>query len=129
VETLRLAQKGADAEAMRGQFPTWSENELRLRAEWLATCDERAVVEAYEAFHTGPFMELLPRVSLPALLMVAGRGEVIAPKDLDEVRRNAPAIDIKVVAGAGHMIPWDDFVGFTSSLEAWLPELHGAREQ
>jgi N-formylmaleamate deformylase len=101
LETLRLAQRGTDAEAMRRQFPTRSESELRLRAEWLATCDERAVVEAYEAFHTGPFMELLPRVAVPALLVAAGRGGVILPQDLDEVRRSAPAIDIKVVPGAG----------------------------
>jgi N-formylmaleamate deformylase len=127
VESIRLAQTGTNAAGMRPYFPTWTEAELRLRAEWLHTCEERAVVESYEAFHTGPYMELLPRIRAPALLMAAGRGGVILPADLDEVRRIAPAIDIATAPNAGHMIPWDDFPAFAAALEAWLPELRTPR--
>lgn len=123
IESIRLAQTGTNAAGMRPYFPTWTEAELRLRAEWLHTCDERAVVEAYDSFHTGPFMELLPQIRAPALLMAAGRGGVVLPEDLDEVRRIAPAIDIATAPNAGHMIPWDDFPAFAAALEVWLPEL------
>jgi hypothetical protein len=46
VDSIRLAEQGMDAEAMRVFSPTWTEEQRRLRAEWLPTCYEPAVVSA-----------------------------------------------------------------------------------
>ena len=51
VSTLRSARAGATADDMRPYFPTWTEEQLALRADWLATCDEEAVVESYANLH------------------------------------------------------------------------------
>ncbi|MCZ6992498.1 alpha/beta hydrolase, partial [Salmonella enterica] len=77
VDSIRLARRGIDAEGMRAFCPTWTEAQLRLRAEWLHTCDERAVVASFDGFHQDDVHADMPHVAVPALLMVAGRGDVI----------------------------------------------------
>ena len=112
IDSIRLMRDGAGFEALRAFSPTWTEAQLRLRAEWLHTCDERAIVAAYESFHQDDIHADLPHVEVPALLMVAGRGDVIRPEDQDELRRLMPALQVAQVPAAGHMIPWDDEPGF-----------------
>ena len=112
VDSIRLMTQGADLEAMRPFCPTWTDAQLRLRAEWLHTCDERAIVTAYEDFQTDDIHADFPRLSCPALLMMAGRGGVILPEDEAEIRGLQPALQTVRVESAGHMIPWDDEEGF-----------------
>ncbi|OPH12861.1 alpha/beta hydrolase, partial [Azospirillum brasilense] len=40
VDSIRQATQGMDAEAMRAFCPTWTEEQRRLRAQWLHTCYE-----------------------------------------------------------------------------------------
>jgi len=112
IDSIRLMRQGADLEAMRAFCPTWNDAQLRLRAEWLHTCDERAIVTAYEGFQTDDIHADFPRIPCPALLMVAGRGGVILPEEEAEIRALAPALATVRVETAGHMIPWDDEEGF-----------------
>lgn len=112
VDSIRLMRQGADLEAMRPFCPTWTDAQLRLRAEWLHTCDERAIVAAYEGFQTDDIHADFPRIACPALLMIAGRGGVILPEEEAEIRGLQPALRTVRVEGAGHMIPWDDEEGF-----------------
>ena len=112
VDSIRLMTEGADLEAMRPFCPTWTDAQLRLRAEWLHTCDERAIVTAFEAFQTDDIHADFPRISCPSLLMMAGRGGVILPEDEAEIRGLQPALQTVRVESAGHMIPWDDEEGF-----------------
>lgn len=112
VDSIRLMTQGADLEAMRPFCPTWTDEQLRLRAEWLHTCDERAIVTAYEGFRTDDIHADIPRVRCPALLIAAGRGDVILPDEETEIRDLNPAIGVVRVEKAGHMIPWDDEDGF-----------------
>src|SRR5262249_290879 len=93
---------------------------LRLRAEWLHTCDETAVETAWGGFHEDSFHDDLPHIEIPALLMAAGKGGVILPEDLAEIRTLAPRLLIAEMPGAGHMIPWDDFEGFFGALEPFF---------
>ena len=51
LDSIRLAQRGVTANELRAYLPAWREAHLRLRAEWLHTCDERAVTVAYQGFH------------------------------------------------------------------------------
>ncbi|MDW3687211.1 alpha/beta hydrolase [Cupriavidus sp. CV2] len=112
VDSIRLARQGIDAEGMRHFCPTWTEEQLRLRAEWLHTCDERAIVTSFEDFHRDDVHADMPSVQVPTLLMVAGRGDVIRAEDIEEIRGLLPAVQVARVPDAGHMIPWDDEAGF-----------------
>ncbi|SOZ15533.1 putative hydrolase [Cupriavidus taiwanensis] len=112
IDSIRLAQQGIDAEGMRAFCPTWTEDQLRLRAQWLHTCDERAILASFNGFHEDDIHADLPQVAVPALLMTAGRGDVIRAEDVQEMRALLPALLVAHVANAGHMIPWDDEAGF-----------------
>lgn len=112
IDSIRLAQQGIDAEGMRRFCPTWTEDQLRLRAQWLHTCDERAILASFNGFHEDDIHADLPQVAVPALLMTAGRGDVIRAEDVQEMRSLLPALLVAHVADAGHMIPWDDEAGF-----------------
>ncbi|KJK22776.1 alpha/beta hydrolase [Burkholderiaceae bacterium 16] len=123
VDSIRLARQGIDAEGMRRFCPTWTEEQLRLRAEWLHTCDERAIVTSFEDFHRDDVHADMPSVQVPTLLMVAGRGDVIRAEDIDEIRGLLPAVQVARVPDAGHMIPWDDEAGFYRAFGDFLGAL------
>lgn len=120
VDSIRLAVTGIDAEAMKAFCPTWTPAQLALRAEWLHTCFEPAIVTAFEGFHTDDIHKNLPGLRPKVSLMVAGRGGVIDPSDEAEIQALNPAIRTIRVPDAGHMIPWDDFDGFFRALESLL---------
>jgi len=91
VDSIRMARHGITLEAMRTFCPTWSEEQLRLRAQWLHTCDERAIVTSFEGFQTDDIHADVPRVRVPMLLLTAERGDVVRPADVDELRTLVPA--------------------------------------
>jgi hypothetical protein len=93
LDSIDIARTGTDAAGISDM----DRGELRLSAEQLHTCDERAVTQAHHAFPSGPFMNLLPRIRAPLLLLAAGQGGAILPNDLKEIRATAPAIDIAAV--------------------------------
>ena len=112
VDSIRLATRGMTAEDMRAFCPTWTEAQLRLRAQWLHTCDERAIVTSFDAFQTDDIHADLPRIAVPLMLMSAERGDVVREEDVREIRALVPGLHEHRVAGAGHMIPWDNEEGF-----------------
>jgi N-formylmaleamate deformylase len=120
LESIRMANQGVSAQDLRAFAPTWTEDQLRLRAQWLHTCDEGAVIQAYKGFHEDDIHADLPRLRTPGLLMAAGRGGVIQPADLAEIEALAPALAQCTAANAGHMIPWDDEADFHRLLGAYL---------
>ena len=120
IDSIREARSGMGIGAMRAYCPTWTDAQLRLRAEWLHTCDERAVVASFEGFHTDDFHQDLRHVAVPTMLMVAGRGDVIQANDVEEIRTLLPAVELSRVPNAGHMIPWDDEKGFYAALDDFL---------
>jgi len=112
VDSIRQARHGIGLEQMRAFCPTWTEAQLRLRAQWLHTCDERAIVTSFHAFQTDDIHADLPRIAVPLMLMSAERGDVIREEDVREIRTLVPGLHEHRVAGAGHMIPWDNEEGF-----------------
>lgn len=120
VDSIREARRGMDADAMRAYCPSWSEEQCRLRAEWLHTCDERAVRKSFADFHEDDFHSDLPDLACPTLLIRAGRGGVILDEDVEEMEALAPNLVTRTVAEAGHMIPWDDEEGFYASFQDFL---------
>ncbi len=122
VDSIRQSRVGMDADAMRAFCATWTVEQLQLRAEWLHTCYEPAIVRAFNDFHTVDFHQHLPKLKAPALLMVAGRGGVILDEDIAEIQDLQPAIQVARVPNAGHMIPWDDLEGFFAALDGFLTQ-------
>ena len=130
IDSIRLMRDGAGVEALRPFSPTWTDAQLQLRSEWLHTCNERAIVASYNGFHEDDVHADLPHLKVPTLLMVAGRGDVIRPEDLDELRRLMPSIETVHVPNAGHMIPWDDEAGFLEAFGTFLgAALGGAADE
>lgn len=120
VDSIRQAQTGMSGDDMRAFCPTWSDEQLALRAEWLHTCHEPAIVRAFNDFHDVDMHQDLANVTQPTLLMVAGRGGVIQPEDIAEIRELKPDIQVARVENAGHMIPWDDLPGFFAAFGTFL---------
>jgi len=120
IDSIRLAQRGITTEQMRQFCPTWTEEQLRLRAEWLQTCDERAIVTTFDGFHQDDIHADVPHIKVPALLMVAGRGGVIQAEDQKELGQLLPGLQVAHLPNAGHMVPWDDEEGFYAAFGNFL---------
>jgi N-formylmaleamate deformylase len=121
LKLLDAARRGEAEQALRAPgAPAWPEELLRVRAQWLHTCDERAVVASHRGFHEDDIHADLPHIEVPAALIAAGKGGVISEQDELEIRRLLPSIAVRRVAKAGHQIPVDDFDGFFEALGSVL---------
>jgi N-formylmaleamate deformylase len=120
VDSMALARNGTNAEGMRAFCPTWTEEQLRLRAEWLHTCDPRAVIASYLGFHSDNFHTDVARLEVPSLLITAARGDVVRDKDVVELHGLQPSMEHVRVPDAGHMIPWDNAAGFYEAFGSFL---------
>lgn len=117
LKLLHAAYRGEAYQALTAPgVARWPEPLLRVRAEWLHTCDERAVVETHRGFHEEDIHADLPHLRVPAALVAAGKGGVILEEDAAELRRLLPAMSVQRVAGAGHQVPIDDFEGFLAAV-------------
>lgn len=115
-DSIRMAQKGCSAEDMRKFCPTWTDEQVALRAEWLHTCYWGAIKTAFDGFHIDDIHADLPQIKLPMRLVVAGGATVIGADDIAEIQTLAPHIETRIVEAAGHMIPWDDLEGFLAAV-------------
>jgi N-formylmaleamate deformylase len=120
IDSIRLSAKGIGADEMRAFCPTWRDEDLRIRAEWLHTCNEAAIVRSFHDLNLDDIHVDMPCLSMPILLVAAGRGGVITSADMAEVRRLIPQLRISVVENAGHMIPYENESGFFSALSEFL---------
>ena len=121
MESINLARQGLlTAETIAATYPTWSEENRRLRAEWLHTCDDTAIAESVKGFKAEEIHSDVAALAMPALLVVAGKGGVIDESDLAELRTIAPKLAITEVEHCGHMIPFDDLEAFLASIRDFL---------
>jgi len=123
VDSIRLAQKGIQIDEMRTFCPSWTEEQLWMRTQWLHTCDERAIIDSFNGFHTDDFHVDMPFVKAPVMLMIAGHGDVIREEDVTEIRSLLDDLVVSHVPDAGHMIPWDDEEGFYKAFGDFLGTL------
>jgi N-formylmaleamate deformylase len=105
---------------MRAFCPTWTDEQRALRAQWLHTCFEPAIVQSFEDFGRDDIHANLPGVTVPLLLMTAERGGVVGDEDVAEWQELAPQTRHVRVPDAGHMIPWDNEAGFHAALGDFL---------
>lgn len=121
LKLLHSAQRGEADAALRGpDAPNWPEHHIRTRAEWLHTCDERALIESHKSFHHDDVHFDLGNLDVAAALVVAGKGGVIRAEDEAEIRRSLPSIAIRRLEGAGHQMQIDDTEGFLAVIEELL---------
>jgi N-formylmaleamate deformylase len=120
LESMALARQGVGIEALRSFTPTWTDQQIALRAEWLHTCDERAVITSFEGFHKDDIHGDLVAMTMPTLLVGAERGDVIRDEDVEEIQTLNRIIAFTRVPNAGHMIPWDNLEGFVEALSPFL---------
>jgi N-formylmaleamate deformylase len=120
VESIQMAQRGATAEDMRPFFPTWTDEQLAMRAAWLGTCDEHAVRETHRLFHEEDFFEYWPRLAPPTLLFWAGAAPVVGEAGAREAAAANPQAEVVELPGSGHMLPWDDLAGFLHVVRQFL---------
>jgi N-formylmaleamate deformylase len=120
LDAIALAQRGCGVEDVRPFCPTWTEEQLRLRAEWLHTCQPEAVEASFRGFHEDDIHADLPHIDVPMLLVAAERGDVIREEDIAECRGLAPTLEVVRVPDAGHMLPWDNAPGFYRALGSFL---------
>lgn len=117
---LHEAQRGTDADAVRRFYPKWPLRELQIRAEHLASCDETAVVETHTGFETEDFHEIFARLTAPTLLVRGADSPVVTDAGARELAALRPDIPIETIAGAGHMVPWDNMTDFLDAVLAFL---------
>ncbi|XNV33312.1 alpha/beta fold hydrolase [Bordetella pertussis] len=120
VDSMAQARQGMTGEQMKAYCPSWTAEQLQLRAEWLHTCEERAVIASFEGFHEDDVHADLPRVRAARLLMTAARrGGARCGRGRD---RGAGAGHGARAGGGrgGHMIPWDNEEGFYAAFGDFL---------
>ncbi|WP_321867803.1 alpha/beta fold hydrolase [Paraburkholderia tropica] len=127
VDSMARARTGMDAEAMREFCPSWTFEQRQLRAEWLHTCDERAVLASFHGFHEDDFFADAAQLGVPSLLMTAERGDVVRDEDVAELQQATPSMLHVRVPDAGHMIPWDNEAGFYAAFGNFLGSTVGAK--
>lgn len=112
VDSMAMARHGCTAEQMRAFCPTWTEEQLQLRAQWLHTCNEAAIIQSFNDFQNDDVHQDFANVNVPTLLMIAERGDVVRPEEAAEIQDLISDLTISHVTDAGHMIPWDNEEGF-----------------
>ena len=121
LKLLEAARRGEGWEGLLASpYPRWPEPLMRLRAQWMHTCDPRAASVTHRGFHEDDIHADLPLLKAPVALIAAGKGGVISDADEEEIRRLNPAIATTRVKGAGHQMQVDDFEGTFAALSQAL---------
>jgi N-formylmaleamate deformylase len=120
---LHGARAGHGVDQARADYPTWTDEELDARGEWLASCDETAVVESYAWFHLESFEPVWREVEPPALLLFGADSPVVTAADAARLGQVNPRAEVVAVARSGHMVPWDNLGQTADEVEAFLSRL------
>jgi N-formylmaleamate deformylase len=113
---------GTTGDEVRAFYPQWPRAELLLRARWLNTCEEAAVLATYDEFTREDFFPWWAAVSAPAAFIRGGDSPVVTESGAAEAATVNPAASQHVVAGAGHMVPWDRYAEFMAQLRPLLQD-------
>jgi N-formylmaleamate deformylase len=100
--------------------PNFTPAQVRLRREWLPTCNKEAIALSHRAFHEEDMFADLEEIKCPTLLIQAGVGDVIRDGDADEILSRLQHGSKIKVEGAGHMIPFDALEAFIAAVEPFV---------
>jgi N-formylmaleamate deformylase len=120
---------GMLAKAKRGELwdatkadTLWTEHSNRMRAEWMHTCNETAIVKSHQNFHEEDIFPDFGKVKVPTALMVANKGGTVQADDVAEIQGLLPSITLDHV-DTGHMIPFENTAAFITSLGKLLGKM------
>jgi len=123
---LREGYAGTNADEVRRFYPGWPRAELLLRARWVATCREEAVLATYEQMTLEDFFDHWPSVPQPAAFIRGAESPVVTDAGAVDAARANPAATQHTIQGAGHMVPWDQPTLFLTELRTILNTHLGA---
>jgi N-formylmaleamate deformylase len=104
---LAQARRGTDADEVAQAWPRWPRREQELRARWLSSCGEDAVVRSHQSFETENFFDYWVQLKSHAVLMYGGQSPVVTAAGAAELAAANPGVQMVEVLDAGHMIFWD----------------------
>ncbi|WP_209243352.1 alpha/beta fold hydrolase [Streptomyces oryzae] len=104
---LSEALRGTDADEVARSWPSWPRREQELRARWLSSCAEQAIVATHHGFEHEDFFGWWPRVPGPAHLLYGADSPVVTAAGAQEAAESNPSAPLHRIPGAGHMIFWD----------------------
>lgn len=113
------ACRGAGIDDLRRFSPTWTDDQIALRLQWLPTCAVEAIVETHRNFHDEDIFASFPKIACPALLIHAARAKVVPSEMAARIVAMMPNGRAEAV-DAGHMIPWDNLEDFLQVVERFL---------
>jgi N-formylmaleamate deformylase len=120
---LAEARAGTDAAGVARSWPRWPHREQELRARWLSSCDEAAVVESHRSFESEDFFEFWPAVPAPTALLCGADSPVVTAEGVAEARLTNPSATIATVPRAGHMVFWDNPTAALTIVRSLLGDL------
>ncbi|MEU9791571.1 alpha/beta hydrolase [Streptomyces sparsogenes] len=120
---LSEARRGTDADEVARSWPTWPRREQELRARWLASCAEKALVATHRGFEHEDFFDWWPRVPEPAHLLYGADSPVVTEAGAREAAASNASAALHRVPGAGHMIFWDAPAAALTALRTTLNTL------
>lgn len=120
VGQLREAMAGTTADEVAKFWPTWPRREQELRARWLPTCSEAAVVGTHDGFETEDFFDHWPGLRGDVAFVRGGDSPVVTEDGAREAVAANPAAEFVTVPDAGHMIPFDNLEGFLAAVQPIL---------
>jgi N-formylmaleamate deformylase len=105
---LAQAERGTDADEVAQAWPRWPRREQELRARWLSSCAEDAIVATHEGFETEDFFATWPAVPAPTTLLYGADSPVVTADGAEEAAKANPAAELVQIPDAGHMVFWDN---------------------
>ncbi|MEO8721954.1 MAG: alpha/beta hydrolase [Sphingobium sp.] len=113
------ASNGASIDQFRLLNPSWSDDQIALRLEWLPTCCIEAITQTHANFHSEDIHTDLPKITCPTLLIRAANANVVTPEGAAEVVALLRQGRVEAVT-AGHMIPWENLPEFLAIVRRFL---------
>ncbi|WP_395310405.1 alpha/beta hydrolase [Mycobacterium sp. AMU20-3851] len=105
---LAQARNGTTADEVAQSWPRWPRREQELRARWLASCSEDAIVATHRGFETEDFFATWPAVPAPTVFVYGAQSPVVPAASVREVEQTNPHAELVEVPSAGHMVFWDN---------------------
>lgn len=113
------ASKGSTVDQFRSLTPTWTDEQIALRIQWLPTCSIEAITKTHQNFHDEDTFPDFPKLTCPTLLIYAMRAKVVPANEAEIVGKLLPNGQV-VGVQAGHMIPWDNLEDFLAVTEKFI---------
>jgi N-formylmaleamate deformylase len=122
---LHAALDGTTADDVARDWPRWPRREQELRARWLPTIAETAVVGTHRGFEAEDFFDYWPRLAAPVALVHGADSPVVTAAGVREAAERNPAAELVEIPDAGHMVPWDNLEGFLTAVQPILTRFAG----